>query len=439
MTDHGSDDRGFKGFLKRNAIDVRPLQVTAFRNLWLGEVITNIGAQITAPVLLIQITVLTDSALAAGLLGAVLVVPLMLGTLWGGPLIDRFDRRKLLLITECLIAATSLGLLVVSLMPEPPLWSLYFFGGVASFIWGIDLPTRTAMVPNLVPRELLQAAITLNYTMWSVSQIIGMGLAGLAFAIGGAPLAYSLDLVTFGFALVLIWRIPPQPPIRSSDHDPDADDPVTWEAIKEGFRYLKGRKVLQSTFTIDLIAMVFGLPDALFPILAITFFGLPPEAAAWMYFALAVGALVATLTNGWVYRVRHQGRAVVWAVITWGAAIAAFGLSTSNFLLALVFLAIAGGADTISAVFRGTILQSTVPDDLRGRISSFHFLVVAGGPQLGKVEAGIVATIWNPIVAVVSGGLLCIGGAIANAWLVPEFWNYHAGEDTKPASSEAAG
>jgi MFS family permease len=210
----------------------------------------------------------------------------------------------------------------------------------------------------------------------------------------------------------------------------DGEGPVAWESIKEGLRYVKGRKVLKSTFSIDLVAMIFGLPAALFPILAVEQFHRGAAVVGLLFSAMAVGSLIAGLVTGWVNRIRHQGQAVVWCVVVWGAGIAAFGLVGNHLAIALVLLAVAGAADTISAVFRSTILQSSVPDDLRGRLTSLHFLVVAGGPRLGNFEAGIVAEIFTPTVAVVSGGLLCIAGAVLNAVLVPEFWRFHAGGET---------
>jgi MFS family permease len=186
--------------------------------------------------------------------------------------------------------------------------------------------------------------------------------------------------------------------------------------------------VLQSTFAIDIVAMVFGMPRALFPLLAITQFRRGEAVVGLLFAAPAVGALIGALTTGWVKHVRHQGMAVVWAVVLWGAGIAAFGLVGSNLWLGLFFLAFAGAADVISAVFRSTILQLSVPDSLRGRLSGIHILVVTGGPRLGDLEAGLVASAFSPMVSVVSGGLLCIVGAGMVAWLVPSFRRYHAGE-----------
>jgi MFS family permease len=188
--------------------------------------------------------------------------------------------------------------------------------------------------------------------------------------------------------------------------------------------------VLQSTFYIDIIAMVFGMPRALFPILAETQFHRGAEIVGLLYSSVGVGALIAAMSAGWVGRVHRQGRAVVLAVCLWGAAITAFGLVGDHLVIALVFLAIAGGADVVSAVFRGTILQLSVPDSLRGRLSGIHIMVVTGGPRVGDFEAGLVAQIFTPTVSVISGGLLCVVGAAGLAVAVPAFWRYRAGGET---------
>ncbi len=407
------------------AIDVGPLRASRdFRLLWIGEVVSVTGQQVTAVALLIQIFALTHSTLAVGAIGAVEFFPLLLGGLVGGPLIDRTDKRLLLLVTQFSLAATSGVLLYGALIHHPPLWLLYIAAGISSGLSGIDAPTRTATVPTLIDRETLPAAISLNFVMWNIAVIAGPALGGIVVGSAGVAWAYGIDLATYAVAVVLVLRMRRVPPA------PTAEAPGPWRSLKEGFGYLRGRSVLQSTFSIDLFAMVFGLPEALFPVLALHQFRRGPGAVGYLFSAAAIGALLASLFNGWIGRVRHQGRAVIWAVVVWGAAVTAFGLTGHRFYLALVLLAVAGGADAISAVFRSTILQSTVPDELRGRLSSIHFLVVAGGPKLGYLESGAVADLITPAFAVVSGGLACVVGAALVAILVPEFRRYHSGEDT---------
>jgi MFS family permease len=266
--------------------------------------------------------------------------------------------------------------------------------------------------------------------MYNTTLIVGPAVGGLILARLGIAWAYAIDVMTFLGSLTAAFLLRPLPPKR----EPGAEQASTgWQAIREGFAYLKGRRVLVSTFLIDLDAMIFGMPRAVFPVLALDVFHVGPEGLGLLYAAPAVGALVGALTAGWVSAVRHQGKAVIWAVALWGAAITAFGLSGRWFGVGLLFLAFAGAADVISAVFRGTVLQLSVPDELRGRLSAIHIMVVTGGPRLGDVETGVVAALVTPMFAVVSGGLACLVGVVALAALVPELGRYHAGDDTADA------
>ncbi len=420
------------------ALDITPLRRSRdFRLLYAGEIITVTGAQVTMVALLFQLFDITGSPAAVGIVGLFEFVPLMIGTIVGGPLIDRYDRRRILLLTQVLLACSSIVLLASTFAATPPLWILYGAAAAASLISGIDVPTRSAMTPNLVGKDQVPAAVALTTTMWSVSSIIGPALGGLLVGTLGVAWAYTLDLATYAVALVLMFliRTSGREPASGSEGNAAAGPPVdppegTWASIKEGLLYLKGRRVLRASFIIDIIAMTFGLPAVLFPILASIQFGRGPEVAGFLFAAVAAGGLIASLTSGWTGRVRHQGKAVVVSVVIWGGAIAAFGLIGDQLWLGLLLLALAGGADVISAVFRGVILQSSVPDRLRGRLTSIHFLVVAGGPRLGYVEGGIVAQIFTPLISVVSGGLITIAGAVLLVAAVPAFWRYHAGEET---------
>ena len=408
------------------AIDLSPLRASRdYRLLWTGELVSQTGRQITVVALPYQIFKLTGSSLAVGMIGLVQVVPLILFSQVGGAVADRVDRRKLILLTEAGLAVSSVLLMLGALAHHTPLWYLYSVAGLQAGLSGVNSPTRAAAVPNLVTRPRLPAALALNQVMYNTTLIVGPAVGGLILARFGLSWAYGADVVTFAASITASIMLRPLPPVRG-DHAGETG----WRAVREGFTYLRGRLVLVSTFLIDLDAMIFGMPRAVFPVLALRIFKVGPEGLGLLYAAPAVGALLGALTAGWVGRVRHQGRAVIWAVTVWGLAITGFGLLGKLFVLGLVFLAVAGAADVISAVFRGTILQLSVPDALRGRLSAIHIMVVTGGPRLGDVEAGVVASLVSPAFSVVSGGIACVDGVGLLALLVPELARYHAGDDT---------
>jgi MFS family permease len=404
------------------AVDVTPLRASRdFRLLWTGLLVSESGHQFTIVATFIQVQLLTHSTLAVGAIGLVGLLALALGTLLGGRVLDLVDRRRLLIAAQFSYMTAAGILLLGALAGTPPVWLVYAGVALLSATSAIDGPARNAMTPRLVGRELVPAAAALNQIVWQVSSLVGPALAGVVIARLGLAWAYGIDLVTYGAMLAAALAIVPVPPERA----PDAK--TGWAAVREGFAYLRGRPVLTSTFVIDVIAMVFGMPRALFPFLAANRFHAGATVTGLLFSAPAVGALIGAATTGWVGRIRHQGRAVLWSVALWGLGITAFGLVDSLWL-ALLFLAFAGGADVISAVFRNTILQLSVPDGLRGRLSGIHILVVTGGPRLGDLEAGVVASAFSPTFSVVSGGLLCIAGTVALAVLVPAFGRYHAGD-----------
>ena len=406
------------------ALDLTPLRESReFRLLWFGEVISHTGRHITVVALPFQVYNQTRSALAVGMIGLVQVVPLLVCSIVGGVVADATDRRKVLLVTQVGLTGGSLVLVAGALAGDPPLWLLYGAAALIAAFSGLQEPARIAAIPTLVPANRLASAIVLNQVLFQFSDVVGPAIGGLILARFGLAWAYGVDVLTFLAALLTLAAMRPMPASRADD------EPRGPAALQEGFAYLKGRRVIQSTFWVDLNAMIFGMPRALFPILAAETFHVGPTGLGLLYSAPAAGALVGALSTGWVTHVRHQGRAVLWAVAIWGAAIVAFGLSTQGFWLALGFLAIAGAADVISAVFRGTILQSSVPNRLRGRLSSIHFAVVVGGPRLGDAEAGLVAHLTSPVFSVVSGGAACVVGVAALALLVPQFARYHAGDD----------
>jgi MFS family permease len=344
-----------------------------------------------------------------GLLGLAALLPLIAGSLIGGALADAHDRRQLLIVAQLLVGATSLGLAVNAMRAHPQVWVIFVLSVLQAAFAGLDRPTRSAATPGLVGAHNMPAATALNQLLLQLGVIVGPALGGLLIANVSLASAYWVDTVTFGFAIASLVAMHPMPPEGGGTKASAA-------SIWEGFQFLKGRQALQGTFIIDINAMVFGMPRALFPAIGTSLGG--PAVVGLLYAAPGAGAMVGAATSGWVSRVDRQGRAVVIAVILWGASIAAFGL-VHWLPLALVLLAVAGAADVISAVFRNTILQLSVVDRLRGRLSSVHIAVVTGGPRLGDFESGAVAAVTSPEFAVVSGGLACIVGALVIARTMP--------------------
>ncbi len=417
----GSDPPGRDSRLRRITIDLTPLRVSRdYRLLLAGSFTSELGYQFARIAIYVQVTELTGSAAAVGLVGLISLIALFLGTLVGGSFIDVHDRRTTLAwaqVAQTLSAAILLG---GALHGHPPIGLIYAAAALHAFVGSIDQPTRSAMAPRLVGKDLLPSAVALNQVLWQTIGIIGPALAGIVIARAGFGLAYGIDLVTYGALFVAALLMRPMRP----EHDPEAA--TGWGAVKEGFRYVRKNRLISSTFVIDLIAMIFGMPQALFTFLAVSQFHRGPEIVGLLFAAPAVGALVQALAAGWAKNLRRQGVAVIWSVAAWGGAIAAFGLVGSNLPLALFFLAIAGAADVISAIFRSTITQVNTPDRLRGRMSQIFILVVTGGPRLGDFEAGLVATWFTPTVSVISGGLACIVGAGFVAVVYPELRRYRA-------------
>src|SRR5262245_30693923 len=341
-----------------------------------------------------------------------------------GPQIDRRDRRRILLFAQSGLMLASVLLFVGARLGDPPLALVYGAAAVSAAFVSISMPTRGAMTPRLVGADLLPQAAALNQVMWNGAGVVGPAVGGVVVARLGLSWAYGLDVVSYLAALtaaVLIHSQRPEPVER-------AERETSGAAVLTGLRYLKGKRILQSTFTVDIVAMVFGMPRVLFPVLAETQFHAVPIVVGLLFGAPAFGAILAAVSSGWIRRIRRLGLAILVAVTLWGAAIAAFGLVGSNLGLALGFLAIAGGADVISAVFRNTTQQLIVPDGLLGRVAAINIFVVTGGPRLGDLESGLIASIFTPTVSVVSGGLLCLAGVAVIATKVPRFARWTAGD-----------
>ena len=411
----GPLERSSRSRLRGLAIDLTPLRSSRdFRLVWTGLLITSAGSQFTLVAVFVQVKDLTGSAAAVGATGLAYLAGLVAGSLAGGAVLDAWDRRRLLMFAQVGLATGSAILLGGAIGGEPPLWLIYAGLAVLAASSAIDGPTRSAITARVLDPAQLPAAQALNQVVWNTAALLGPLLAGLVIAwANGVTVAYAVDLVSIGCMFVAASLLRPMPPTREDHVD------TGLRAIRDGFDFARKHRLIMSTFVIDLIAMIFGLPRVLFPFLIVEQFHGSPKAIGVLFAALAVGALLGALTSGWTGRIHRQGLAVIVSVMAWGVAIAAFGLSTWLWL-GLAMLALAGWADVISAIFRATILQMAAPDRLRGRLFGIHILVVTGGPRLGDVEAGVVARLVSPTFSVVSGGIACVIGAGLVALAYPE-------------------
>lgn len=397
-------------------LDITPLRrLPDFRKLWLGQAISFAGTQLTAVAVPVEVYRKTGSSLWVGLVGIAQLVPLLAGSLVSGAVVDAVDRRRVLRITALVLAACSLAL-ALDAVDGSSLIALYGITALAAGVASLDWPARSAATPMLVPVELRPAANALQQVQMQIGAVAGPALAGVLIAAFGVPTVFIVDAVSFSAVFVAALLIRPLPPEGGGTR-------VGVASVAEGLRFLRGARLIVATFVIDINAMVFGMPRALFPELADRLYGGGARTAGLLYAAPGAGALVAALLSGWVGRVHRQGRAILVAVAVWGAGVAVAGV-TPWLVVALVGLAVAGAADVVSAVFRSTITQTEVPDSLRGRLGAVFIAVVTGGPRLGDAEAGAAAAVVGAQGSVVSGGLLCVLGVGAVAWRWPELGRY---------------
>ena len=399
---------------RRLVLDVSPLRRSRdLRCLVAGQLLSTLGAQLTAVAVPFQVYMLSRSSLDVGLVSLATVLPLIAGALLGGSLADATDRRKILLGAQLLTLLCSAGL-AVNADPGPAVWPLFVLPAAAA---GFTMATESglsAILPNLVRRSEVAAVNAMFQALFQIGQVAGPAMAGLLLAGAGVRFVYWMDVATMAAAIVAASLMGPQVPQAGVSHRPGL------RSIVAGFSYLRGRPVIQGAYLIDINATVFGMPRAVFPALALTVFGGGARTLGFLYAAPGAGALLGAVTTGWIPRIRRQGRAVIVAVLVWGAAITCFGL-VRWLPAALALLAAAGCADVISAVFRSTIIQLSVPGELRGRMMGMQMAAVAGAPRIGDAESGAVATAFTPLTSVVSGGLACMAGALILARLLPAF------------------
>ena len=402
----------------RILVDVTPLRESRdFRLLFIGQLVSTLGTQLTVVAIPYQVYKLTGSSLQVGAISLAQLIPLVIGSLAAGPIGDAVDRRKIMLWTTFAMMCTSTILAVNASVQHPSLVALYVVSSVAAGFAGFSSTARTASVPALVEARHIPAASAFSQIIMQVGTVIGPALSGLLLGIG-LPLVYGIDAATFVVALVATFMMAPIPPVHGGTRN-------AWQSTREGLRYLRTRQALQGVYIVDINAMVFGMPRALFPAMAGSVFAGGTITLGLLYAAPGAGALIGALTTGWISHTRRQGRAVILAVVVWGLAIAAFGF-TDTLWIALVLLGVAGWADVVSAVLRNTILQTTIPDRFRSRLSSIQMAVVQGGPRLGDMESGTVATLTSIEFSVVSGGLTCVIGAGLIALLMPVFRRHDA-------------
>ena len=402
------------------AADITPLRRHRdFRLFLFGRGASFFGAMITEVAIPYQAYQLTHSSLVVGAIGAVELVPLIAFAFLGGAIADWADRRLVVLITQSLMLVTAAILLLNAIFlnasrPTAALVVLFLVGAIRAAVTSIQRPSVEAMLPRLVDRDELVAAGALGSIQMNTAIIVGPALGGVLIALFGLPAAYGVDVFTFVLSLALLGGV------RSIPAPEGAERP-SLRGIGVGIRYALSRQELIGTYTVDMVAMFFGMPMALFPALADRLGG--PSVLGLLYAAPSVGSLIASATSGWANRVHRHGLAIVVAASGWGLAIVAFGLAPSV-PLALFFLALAGAADMISGVFRTAVWNQTIPDSLRGRLAGIELISYSSGPALSGVESGVVATLFSPVVSVVSGGIACVIGAIALAVLLPKFTRY---------------
>jgi len=410
------------------AIDTAPLRNKAYRRLFGGIAATMLGQQMTLVAVPFQVFGVTHSSLMVGVTSMVALVPLIVFGLLGGAIADAMDRRRLMLITSAGSALTSALLAVQAALPgEGNLAVLWVLTASVSGFAAVNQPTRGAVIPALVGPEGVPAANALSMTVRQAGVIVGPLLAGVLISTGSLFLCYTVDAVGFLVALVLLRGLPPLPPGHEAG-------PLRLGAavrgVWEGFTFLRTQPVLLMTFVVDICAMLFAWPQAVFPELSATRFAGSENALGWLFAGISIGALVMGLTSGWVSRVDRQGAVVLGAIVAWGLAIIGFGFAPALWL-AVFCLAVAGAADMVSAVLRTSMLQLAAPEDMRGRMQGVFIVVVAGGPRLGDLRAGALASATSVGVAMVSGGVIVVLAMVLFAFLVPSFWYFRASRSAR--------
>jgi MFS family permease len=409
------------------ALDTAPFRASRdFRLLFIGQGVSTAGTMITYVAIPFQAYALTRSSLVVGLVSFSELIAILLMALVGGALADALDRRLMVRVAEFGLGISSGVLVINALLPHPQLWVLFVVVIVAAALDAVRRPSLDALVPRIVPRETLVAAAALDSLQGNLGMVLGPPVAGVLIATAGLPLTYGVDVATFvvsAIALTLMQAVPPAPDAAG----------VNLRAAIAGLRYATSRQDLLGSYAIDINAMFFGMPMALFPQIASGLGG--PAVLGLLYTAPSAGSLIATVTSGWTRRVRHHGRAIAFAAAAWGGSIIVFGFAPSLWV-ALLALAAAGAADMISGLFRSALWNQTIPDAMRGRLAGIEMVSYSSGPAMGNLEAGVVGSLAGVRASVVSGGILCVVGTLVLSALLPKFWSYRS--QVPAAAAEAA-
>lgn len=414
---------------RRQLADTRPLREPHFRRLWTANIVTVIGAQLSIVAVPQQVFEITRSSAYVGLTGVFALVPLIVFGLWGGALADALDRRKLLMATTTGLIVTAFLFWLQAAAGNQNVWLVMALLAVQQAFFAVNQPTRSAIIPKLVPSDQLASAAALNMTVMQFGAIVGPVSAGILIPVLGLGTLYLLDSIALLATLYAVYRLPPQPVTGGRGS-------MGLRSVIEGFAYLATRRILLASFLVDIIAMVFGMPRALFPQIATESFGDPLSggtALGLLFAAMSVGAVVGGVFSGWIPRVRRQGLAVLVCVALWGVAMVVFGLvvaaaspggSALWLWLALAALAFGGAVDMVSAAFRQAILLDSATDEMRGRLQGVFIVVVAGGPRIGDVAHGVAAASVGTAVAASGGGVLVVIGVVICAVAFPAFLRY---------------
>jgi|SoiMethySBSTD1v2_1073268.scaffolds.fasta_scaffold192976_3 MFS family permease len=406
--------RGLRAALRRHAVDMRPVRITDYRRLLVGQGTAFIGSMVTQVAVPVEVYSISHSSLLVGLVGFVGLLPLVVFGLYGGAIADAVDRGRLYFWSSVGTWLVTIALLVQTLIGLHNIPVILGLVAVQAGAFAVASSARGAIIPRIVPSDLVASANTLNFTVGNVGQVIGPLLAGVLISLDqGFAYAYGLDAVLFTAALYSAIRLPPLPPDGSLGRP-------GFSSVIDGLVFIGSRPVLLMSFLVDIVAMVLAMPRALYPEVADERFH---GSVGPLYAALAIGSVLAGISGGWIARVRRRGIALTGAVVAWGTAVAISGLAHQLWLV-VILLALAGAADLVSAVFRQTILQTYAPDEMRGRMQGVFIAVVAGGPRLGDVRAGAMAAATSATVSWVGGGVACVVVVLVAAIAVRPFWNY---------------